>query len=258
MPVKVPIPYLPYTKIYQTIRINYKPPVENLFSTPINLPTSEPDTPQFSWTVSQSDLPDIYPQPLLYLYVAFVFLGGKNTSTSSITLYWKMLRNGVVVATGSGSVSAGYYWTLNARYLGIEPNDVLEIKLWTSASGVNYDYKAYQVLVTRLVTAEALNSVCSVYFASMYSQDLYLGNPYYVTSYGIYVYHLDYTIYTNLTSPTSFDILMPKSNYGLFRVYYGDVTGANTATIATSSTYRPYYYRNYVPNVIKLVIWKLW
>jgi len=258
MPVKVPIPYQPYIKTEQVITIKLKAPVENLQSTPTSLPTAEPSTSQYSKTLASTDFPTISPTPQNVSYVALVFLGGKNTDAASQTVYWRMLKNGVSIATGSASVSAGYFWTLNAFFFGVVAGDVLEVRLWASATTVNWDYDAFQVQASRLVTAEALNSPCTVNFiAFSVNPNLTKGTPAVYSSYALYPHHLDISLPSTGT-PTVYDINFPKSNYGLYRINIGDYSYLNSSSLVTSSSNRPYYYRNYVPDTIKLTIWKFW
>jgi len=253
-PVKAPISYF---KGMQTVRLNYKSPVENLYDTPVDLPTAEPDTPQFSKMLTQDDFPNIIlqsSQPFSCVYVATVILAGKNTAGSSLTVYYKVYNNGSLVASGSKSVSANYYWTLQT-YCVVSVGDVLEVKAWASGSGVNYDYDAYQVQVSRLVTAEALDSPCTIYFSSVVTQPaLVKGSPYVISYNSYFVCHLD-RFFWSTSSTVAYDVVCPKTTYGLFRIDGGDYSYMNSGTVLVSSSYRPYYYRNYVPNTIRLYIW---
>jgi hypothetical protein len=258
MPVKTPIPLAPYTKIFQDITVQMKTPVENLQATPTSLPTAEPSTSQWIKTLASGDFPTITPTPYNVAQVAYVCLAGKNTDTASQTVYWRMIKNGASVATGSTSVSAGYYYTVNAFFLGVVAGEVIEVRLWASATTVNWDYDGFQIQPSRIVTTEALNSPCYTNFKNVIAcPTLVKGSPSVSTTYGMYVQHLD-AFLTSVSSPTAFEMLYPKATYCLYRLYYGDNTVMNSASVITSASYRPYYYRNYVPLGISLVVWKLW
>jgi hypothetical protein len=258
MPVKTPIPLAPYTKIFQNIIVQMRAPVENLQATPTSLPTAEPATSQWSKTLASTDFPTITPTPYNVAYVACVYLAGKNTETAGQTVYWRMIKNGASVATGSAGVSAGYYYTVNASFFGVVAGDVIEVRLWATSANVNWDYDGFQIQPSRLVTAEALNSPCYVNFRSLASNPLLVkGNPSISTYYSLTPYHLD-TALPTINAPASYDVLYPKATYCLYRLYAGDYSSSNTASVTTDSTYRPRYVTNYVPLTISLVIWKFW
>ena len=258
MPVKVPIPYAPYIKLPQQIIVKLKAPVENLQATPTPLPTTEPTTSQWVKTLATTDFPDITPTPYAVAYIALVYLGGKNTDAAAQTVYWRMIRNGVSVASGSASVSAGYFYTLNAFFFDVVAGDTIEVRLWASSSNVNWDYDAFQVQASRLTTTEALNSPCYTSFDFLVAAPvLTKGAPSASATQNVYIYHLDLNL-TSINTPSFYDVLFPKAAYRLYRLHFGDNTSANTASLIASSSYRPYYNRNYVPLNIRLTVWKFW
>jgi hypothetical protein len=258
VPVKTPIPLAPYTKLFQDIIVQMIAPVENLQTTPTSLPTTEPATSQWTKTLTNADFPTITPTPYNVAHVACVYLAGKNTDTASQTVYWRMIKNGASVATGSASVSAGYYYTVNAFFLGVVAGDVIEVRLWASATTVNWDYDGFQIQPSRIVTTEALNSPCYTYFKNVIAcPTLVKGSPSVYAFGSIYVQHLDQNLQA-INYATGFDVLYPKATYCLYRLYYGDYANLNSAIVSTSASYRPYYYRNYVPLGISLVVWKFW
>lgn len=252
----MPKSYAPYTKIPQLIRIDLRGPIENLQSSPTPLPTTEPTTPQIVWTISENDLP-ISNVSINGTYVALIYAAGKNESTASQTLYWRMRKNGVSIANGSASISAANFWTLNARYLGVSVGDVLEINLWASNSSVNWDYDARQLQISRIYTDESLNMPCYTSFNVLFEPTLLKGNPSVQATNNLYIYHLD-GVFANISSPASYDIIVPRATFGFCRIYYGDYNTPNTASINTSASYRPYYIRNVVVESIFIKIYKLW
>jgi hypothetical protein len=258
MPVKTPIPLSPYIKLFQDIIVQMKAPVENLQATPTSLPTSEPNTSQWVKTLASNDFPSITPTPYNVAQIACVYLAGKNTDSAAQTVYYKMIKNGITIAAGSAGVSAGYYYTVNAFFYGVVAGDVIEVRLWATSANVNWDYDAFLIQPSRIVTTEALNSPCFTNFKSIVACPVLVkGSPSPYSTYNLYVYHLDLYL-ANISSPTSYDVLFPKATYGLYRLYDGDYGISNNAAVTTSSSYRPYYYRNCAPLGISLVIWKLW
>jgi len=235
-----------YTSL-KTLNITYQTPKETLLATPVTLPTSEPATPQIGYTVSEVDLPALSMGVYRKKWVAIVIGAGKFVTGGA--LYWRMKKNGVSVASGSAYPGSNYYYTVEAFFYDVAVGDLLELALWSSVSDSNWDYKAFQIQVTRLIPINKprLLSPCNFgYFP--YHPNLTLGNPYATTG-STYIYHCD-IMPGAYAAATAFDCLYPKDTYGLFRIYYGDYVFSNTATVLTSTTYRPYYYRNYVPTQI--------
>jgi hypothetical protein len=235
-----------------------KAPVENLQATPTSLPTAEPATSQWTKTLASTDFPSISPTPYNVAYTALVYLAGKNTDTATQTVYWRMIKNGVSVATGSASVSAGYYYTVEAFFYGVVAEDVIEVRLWATSANVNWDYDGFQIQPSRMVTTEALNSPCYTNFKNVIAcPTLVKGSPNVAGTGNVYVYNVD-ALTVAMSAPTAYDMLFPKATYCFYRVYYGDYNSMNTALTSTSASYRPNYHRNYVPLTISLVIWKFW
>jgi hypothetical protein len=236
--------------------ITYATPRESLESTPITLPTTEPTDPQITWTVQNSDLPVFSIKPFSVKYVACVYGAGKFVTAG--TLSWRMVKNGASVATGTASVAANTFYTVNAWFLDVLPGDVLGLKLWSSVSDSNWDYKALFCYPTRLFPLplfnykQILKDVTWSFSSSLYPT-LTLGNPSraiaslsYCTfvqgeNVNNYVFHYsgDYVKTMKFCSP--------HQDFGILRVfYYGDFNNPNTAGVNTSATYRPYYYCSYL------------
>jgi hypothetical protein len=231
----------------KTLNITYQTPQETLLDTPVTLPTSEPTTPQIGYTVAEADLPIFNLSPYQKKYVAIVIGAGK--AVTAATIYWRMKKNGASVNTGSSSVSANNYYTVNAFFYDVAVGDVLELALWSSVSDSNWDYKAYQIQVSRVILLNKPRLLSPCNFAALTIHPaLTLGTPSF-TNYSVYPYHCD-TNLLSITAATSYDFLYPKDTYGMFRIYFGDYTSSNSSTVRTSTTYRPYCYRNYVPTQI--------
>jgi len=126
----------------------YEPP---LLDPPEALPTAEPATAQIEITITSAMLPVWSPYELEHTKIPMVFAGGKNPTGAAIEVYGRVLRNGVSNWTGSSTAAAGGAYTLN--YVpdnAVQEGDVFSVKLWASASGVNWDYKAATVVATRI------------------------------------------------------------------------------------------------------------
>ncbi|MDD4615267.1 MAG: hypothetical protein PHI40_07705 [Caldisericia bacterium] len=126
----------------------YEPP---LLDPPEALPTSEPASPQIEITITSAMLPTWSPYELEHTKIPMLFAGGKNPTGAAITVYGRVLKNGVSDWTGSASVAAGGAYTLwYIPTTATQAGDVFSIKLWAGASGANWDYKAATVVVTRI------------------------------------------------------------------------------------------------------------
>jgi hypothetical protein len=233
----------------KTLNITYATPQETLLGTPETLPTSEPADPQISYTVQASDLPTFSFTPILKTFIGHVYGAGKFVTAG--TLSWRMLKNGVSVATGTASVSANYYYTVNSNFLGVVAGDVLALKLWSSVSDSNWDYKALFVDVTRVKPIkERLLYLCN--FASMTVMVLTLGSPSIDASYSIRACHCDDYLATFFSAAKLYESLYAKDTYGIFRLDRGDYTASNSAEVTTNATYRPRYRRNWLPAQITM------
>jgi len=235
----------------KTINITYPTPLETLLASPETLPTSEPTTPQISYTVQSANLPILDFNVYSKKYVAVVIGAGKFVTAG--TCYWRMKKNGASVNTGSFSVSANNYYTVHARFLDVAVGDVLELALWSNQTDSNWDYKAFFVLLTRVVpTANyAVLKPCNYTFTQL--PTLTLGNPSIVYTYGPV-----FTFSGNLTetgrygsfSSLSLPYQAYAENYGLFRVQNGDFANTNAVSTRTSASYRPHYERENQPTKI--------
>lgn len=133
------------------VSITYPDPNETLLDTQQALPTSEPATPQVEIEITSAMLPVWSPYELGHKNLAILFDGGWNAGSVTRTTYYRLLKNGVSVATGSYNVLAGDYYTHEHRqFPSVELGDVIACKLWASNTGVYYDYKAAVVYPTRI------------------------------------------------------------------------------------------------------------
>ena len=128
------------------VSISYPDPDIQTLDTPEALPTSEPATAQVSMTVASSHLATWSPFELEHIDCAILYAAGQNTSGSAITVYYRVEKNGASIATGSGSVPAGNFYTWSHyRFPEAQIGDVLTCKLWASASGCDWRKKALAI-----------------------------------------------------------------------------------------------------------------
>jgi len=241
-------------KPVKIITIELKDAVENLQSTPTSLPTSEPAESQISITLTEADLPVVKlndsPNIPTITYIALVYAGGQNTDTASQTVYWRMLKNGSSLSTGSFSVSASYYWTISAGFFDVVAGDTIELRLWASSTNVNWDYDAYACQASRpFPYASGISKVLWVQTKDVVEHPtLSSGNPYAV-SYSYYFVNPQTGSSLREAGKGGYEQIERWKDY-VFQVYLGDYGYQNKAMYRTSSTYRPFYNRNYLPTKI--------
>jgi hypothetical protein len=234
---------------WQTLNITYKPAQETLLATPQTLPTSEPATPQISYTIQESDLPTLSLTPKSKKWCAIVYVGGKFVTAG--TIYGKLLKNGASVEESNGSIPANVFWTKGFRCYDIQIGDVLDVKLWSSVTDSNWDYKALHVTVSRIILASFPKQLRQVQITVDRHPKLTLGNPYAYTMTYVRLYFEDAVVMyaPDIPSTHTFQCLYMGDDYGIYRIGIGDF---GTGLWRNNSTYRPYYDYNVTPT--KLVL----
>jgi hypothetical protein len=226
------------------VSISYPDPDETLLETPVALPTSEPAEAQISYTLASGHMPVWSPYELEHVKTAFMYVGGINTTGATVTVYYRVLKNGVSIATGSGSVATGNYYTWSHyRFLDVVAGDMLSCKLWASSADVKWDYKAVLVWPTRIGPKGCLlaNATADEYSA-VYT--LTLGTPFRHDR-GVYYTPFDsdpsgMKIYWRKS--LTFPVIRTTEVRGLGCVEFGDIQ--LSTQLAASATYHPYWYGN--------------
>ena len=218
------------------------------------LPTSEPATSQVIYTITSADLPVSTDKTASMKFTAFLYGGGKNNGASSATVYYRILKNGASVATGSSSVNANYYYTVNCYQLyDVKAGDVIEIRLWASATTVDYRYKAMSVVISRYVPGGILGRLLLNfhYLSSGAGYQLTLSqgvSPIRMTAGNVYIYtdktlfnsnHYLAIVFGDLYRHAAFVCIQDKQ---FFHLQNGDSSQATS--VLTSSVALPYYYSN--------------
>ena len=240
----------------KTLTITYQNPQETLLSTPETLPTTEPSTGQIQYTVQNSDLP-ILSLPIPYkIWVGLVYAAGK--AVSAATIYWRMKKNGASVANGSISVAANTFWTLCTGFPDVKVGDVIEIALWSNQTDSNWDYKAYQVQVSRIMPS---SRPWILVFEPLYwtgsQPTLTLGNPAQASSpYELAYFHSRFNLGTHGAGVAGWGGKASQlwscvlyRGYGFVRLDLGDFVRSSASF--THASYRPYYRNNVVPTQLK-------
>jgi hypothetical protein len=234
----------------KTFNIALATPRETLLGTPVALPATEPISGQFSFTVQAADLPTITPSPISTKYTALVYAGGKNADAAAQNVNWRVLKNGVSVATGTHTgVPASQFWTHGYfQYMDVVVGDVLEIRLWSPSANVNYDYYSIAISMTRVQLGNAQINKDVLYGTGVFSS-LVSGTPSAQLTHTCTVFPSDVnTVGVGLSNNHNFGALKWNATYQAFRTELGDNT-ITTQTFA-STTNRPVYRRNAIPGTI--------
>ena len=166
--------------------------VEDLLATPEALPAAEPESPQVTFDLSAL-VPGVtlttVKGALSWKWVAMVYAAGQNLSGVNQTINTRISKNGVSAYTSNYSVSNNAYYTFSYRLFDVTLTDVLTIKLWSTAEGCNWDYKALILLPTRPMLHKPgellvpLKSIRTQYYS------LTLGNPTISANGSVYAYY---------------------------------------------------------------------
>ena len=216
------------------------------------LPTSEPATSQIIYTITSADLPVSTDKTASMKFTAFLYGGGKNNGASSATVYYRILKNGTSVASGSSAVNTNYYYTVNCYQLyDVKVGDVIEIRLWASAATVDYRYKAMNVIATRYVPGGVLNRLLLNFsylpVAAGYQVALAQGvSPTRLAAGAAYLY-MDKSLfnsnhYLSVVFGDSYRhaAFVCSQDRQFFQLQYGDLNQATN--LLTSASALPYYY----------------
>jgi hypothetical protein len=238
----------------KSIGITCATPRETLLTSgsTLTLPTTEPGTPQISFTVQTSDLPAFSGmKPLNQSYTPLVYVGGK-IGVSSTNLSYRILVNGVSqVQSSNNTLGANLFWTYSfTRYYPINVGDVISVSLWSSQADTVLDYYALSVQPTRMQLTKNSVIMSNVAFGTGATvPNLTQGVPVAQTV-GAFLVMATPSASFNISNPTAGTVpaCMQDLTYQTGRVTYSD--SFNSTTIQTHATNRPYYTRNYIPATI--------
>jgi hypothetical protein len=137
------------------------------------------------------------------------------------------------------------------RFYDVAVGDTLAVKLWSSVSDSNWDYKALHVSVSRIILSLP-RLLWQVQITASSLPTLTLGNP-------VKGFRSDLNLYvedlraawapTAYPATKTFSSLYMGDTYGIYQIGTGDYS---TGGLRTHSSYRPYYEHNVTPT--KLVL----
>ena len=216
------------------------------------LATAEPVVSQIVYTIQESDLPVSTDKAAAMKFTALLYGGGKNNGASSATGYYRILKNGVSVTTGSSPVAANNYYTISCYQLyDIKVGDVVEIRLWASAATMDHRYKAMSVAISRYVPGGRLHQLL-VNFQFLpsptgYQVTLSQGtSPVRLSVGNVYIYVDKSTFSSNHNMAVVFGdayrhaAFVCSQDRQFFQIQFGDYSQA--VAFLSSASALPYYY----------------
>jgi hypothetical protein len=159
------------------VTISYPDADDAILETPIELPASEPETPQIAYTVSSEHCPTWTPYELPHTKSAAIFA---STTANSYPryVYYRLTQNGSSVATGSWYHSSPLDYTSQLPgFVGVQVGDVLGCSLWSNGVGVVTKHKALIVQPTRICAGMGWLSNVVVAVSAEAGKQLRLGPP---------------------------------------------------------------------------------
>lgn len=224
-------------------------PNETVLGTTVNLPTTSPANGQFSYTVS-SYLPTVTPAFYSTSYLPMIYGAGQNTTASAITLYWEVDKNGASVGSGSTSVPANNYWTLNFNTdICTNTSDTYAVKLYGSATGLTLTYQAIAVYPVRFLVSK-YSTILQDLTYTMTAPSLTANASNAINDTGNWYIYTDGNSNTMpALSPATFSAFRPgNSTYNMGTTREGEIGFKNN--VLTSTTQIPKYNRNNYPSTI--------
>lgn len=230
------------------ISITYALARETLLGTPVALPTSDPGTPQISFTILAADMPVLTGiSTSALLFPAFVVVGGHNAGGGFEFVSFRLKKNGVEITQQNPTVDLAC-WTLTLHNIPtVQVGDVLDITLWTAVSGMSYDYIALAVGATQPTPVPTGTILLMPSYTGFQAHpQLVMGDPLVVDPRGVTVVSGD-QFYSDFTS--DFQNGSIEAGYlGLFAAFWG---GQSLAfALLSDDVARPVYHTNLVPSVI--------
>jgi len=253
-----------------TLNFSYPSAVENNYwAAPVALQTTEPGTPQQSWTVTSTMLPSCSQGGVAITVCAQIYVSGYNSNASTVTLYYRVKRSGVSLTTASTTTAATTYYTLHIRgitpSINVQVGDTLDLFLWASTTGVDHRYNAIVFFPGRIRIQNPAGSDVfdETYHHITYSNfskypTLSRGTEYTGVTYYFYPAFAYSNIYEGINANKTYDIQLPFSDTlgggvvvsSLNRLDTSDITSTLVNRSTTTEANAPVAAKQWVPATI--------
>lgn len=201
-----------------------------VLATHLVLPTAEPATAQFSYTIQASDLPTISPKVPMK-YNAAIYASGKIGAAAS-TITYNLFKNGVsVISATTASAAATQFWTHSHwRTFDVQVGDVIEVRYSAAQADVNLDfhglivYPSQPELYKRGTRLEGLSLTNVISTPNFTTATVLNGGG----AYRIYPSTTTTTISDYQSGVQSFIVMGTNASYGFYRNANGDISSFTT------------------------------
>lgn len=218
-----------------------------------SLPTSEPGSPQVSYTIQSSDCPTVT-GALSHTLNCIIFISGRNTSGSARTINVKGFIDGVEAITGNQSINTNQYFTAEIPFSNVSVGDVITVKIWSSGTTTTYYYSAIAVFTGSVTLCKEKEMLIDLNIPTITDfPTLASGNtPYKNGSSALYFYTMDCATGDIGAIHGSTDALTCKgfkpTDGKAFSAYWG--VYKTTVTFYSNVTNTPQYLSQYLPTAI--------
>lgn len=234
------------------------PPMQETPGLNIVLPTTEPATPQISYTVQESDLVTFEGNmPLSYDIIPILYVNGK-IGAATATLNYRLLLNGatIIQSTNTNQTANNFFTYTAGRYMVVKVGDVISMSLWANQPDVVVNYHSFTTIVTRLQLAPMNTILKEVKFgvgAAMPNTTQH-PTPLFTASTQSYISLPSdngisaINVIINATQSVIMYAMMQHPTYKIGRANYGDTSSSVLISIDPTNKFRPY--KNWMPTTI--------
>lgn len=196
----------------------------------LTLPTTEPGTAQASFTIEESDLPNISPNVPYKLAVSVVCSGKTGASTTQVN--YRVIKNGVTSAQASqNNVPANNFWTHTYFLLDLQVGDVVEVKLWSNQVDAYIDFYGMVCSPSQPECSKKGTILKDLGFPAVSTNS----SPFTSTTLGTInvtsslVYPATNIAFSdNVATTLNYPAIIPNTSYGLYRLGAGDNSTTNS------------------------------
>lgn len=216
----------------------------------LTLPTTEPGSPQISYTVQSTDVATFSGNvPQSVQNIPLIFACGRIGAAASVISYRILINGASQVQASLASTASGLYYTINfARYIQVNVGDVVTVSLWSSQADTTFVYHAFTTGWTRMQLTKTGVILKDVVYGAGASFPTLSTAPAPISAGSSQTFTI--TVSTTGTTTTgatagTFPALVQDATNAMGRQFYGDVN--NIVQLNTHATNQTNYVRNFMP-----------
>lgn len=222
----------------------------------LTLPTTEPGTPQISYTVQDSDLATFSGTvPMSVKNVPILYVSGR-VGASSTTINYRLSVNGTSkVQSNNANAAASSYFTYSfAKYIPVSVGDVVTVSLWSNQTDTSIVYSAFSTNPTRLQLSKGTTILKDVAYGAIITppSPTQAPTPTTIQSTGSCAIYPSTTISLslNIGAACVFPALVQETTNGYYLLRCSNADQFDQVLIVTHATNQFTYYRNNFPSSI--------